>query len=243
MQAFIVLSALIASAFAAPSATLLAVPTVITAPGPVLSQHHSQDSLGQYAYGYNGGSSAKEEIRTFDGVTRGSYSYIDANNILQTVEYTADALNGFRAAATNLPRAPLAPVVEIPVGPEPVRDTPEVALAKAEHARVFNEAALRAAAAPEVPVAAPIVPIATPAPVVAVRAWPGFSYAYNEPAWIAPRLVAAPLAPLAPLAPAAPIRLAANGVVLDTPEVEAARAEHLRLVKEQKERIAKAESS
>lgn len=234
MQTFIIVSALIATAFAAPSATLLAaVPTVIAAPGPVLSQHHSQDSLGQYAYGYNGGSSAKEELRTFDGVTRGSYSYIDANNILQTVEYTADAVNGFRAAATNLPRAP---IVGNAAGPEPVHDTPEVALAKVEHARAFNEAAIRAAASPEIPVAAPVVPIvATPAPVIAVRSWPGFSYAINAPTWVAPRFISTPLT-------AAPIQLAANGVVLDTPEVAAAKAEHLRLVEEQKERIAKAES-
>lgn len=235
MQTIVIVSALIATAFAAPSATLLtAVPTVIAAPGPVLSQHHSQDSLGQYAYGYNGGSSAKEELRTFDGITRGTYSYVDANGILQTVEYTADAVNGFRAAATNLPRAPLAENV---AGPEPVRDTPEVALAKVEHARAFNEAALRAAASPEVPVAAPIA--ATAAPVLAVRSWPGFSYAINGPTWIAaaPQLVSAPLVRAAP----ATVQLTANGVVLDTPEVVSARAEHLRLVEEQKQRIARAE--
>lgn len=236
MQTFVIVSALIATAFAAPSATLVAeVPTVIAAPGPVLSQHHSQDSLGQYAYGYNGGSSAKEELRTIDGVTRGSYSYVDANGILQTVEYTADAINGFRAAATNLPRAPLA---EIAVGPEPVRDTPEVALAKVEHARAFNEAAIRAAAAPEEPAAAPVVAapaiVEAPASVVSVRSWPNFSYAINGPTWVAaPQLVSAPRAAL--------IQLGPNGVVLDTPEVVAARTEHLRLVEEQKERIARAQ--
>lgn len=48
---------------------------------------------------------------------------MDSNGILQTVEYTADALNGFRAAATNLPRAP----VDNSVAPEPVKETPEVA--------------------------------------------------------------------------------------------------------------------
>lgn len=240
MQIFVIVSALIASAFAAPSVTLLAaVPTVIAAPGPILSQHHSQDSLGQYAYGYNGGLSAKEELRTYDGVTRGSYSYIDANGILQTVEYTADPINGFRAAATNLPKAPLA---ERLVGPEPVPDTPEVALAKIEHARAYNEAALRAAAAPEVPV--PAEPVAatpapvvasTTAPVVALRSWSDFSYAFNTPTWIAagPQLVRV-------ASPIAPVQLAANGVVLDTAEVASARVEHLRLVEEQKERIAKA---
>ncbi len=48
---------------------------------------------------------------------------MDSNGILQTVEYTADALNGFRAAATNLPRAP----IDNALAPEPVRETPEVA--------------------------------------------------------------------------------------------------------------------
>merc|ERR1712037_330775 len=34
--------------------------------------------------------------------TRGSYSYVDANGIVQTVNYISDAM-GFRVAATNLP--------------------------------------------------------------------------------------------------------------------------------------------
>ena len=38
---------------------------------------------------------------------RGTYSYVDANNVIQTVNYVSDAL-GYRVAATNLP-----------VGPEP----------------------------------------------------------------------------------------------------------------------------
>ncbi|EAT36466.1 AAEL011461-PA, partial [Aedes aegypti] len=77
------------------------------APAELSSQYHSQDNLGQYSYGYNGGLSAKTETKSFDGVTRGSYSYLDAENKLQTVTYTADALNGFRAQASNLPQAPI----------------------------------------------------------------------------------------------------------------------------------------
>uniref|UniRef100_A0A1B0CQL7 Putative cuticle protein 6-like zootermopsis nevadensis n=1 Tax=Lutzomyia longipalpis TaxID=7200 RepID=A0A1B0CQL7_LUTLO len=79
------------------------------------------DELGQYSYGYSGGPSAKTETKTFDGITRGAYSYIDANGLLQSVEYTADPIHGFRAAATNLPVAP----VDTGVAPEPVKDTPE----------------------------------------------------------------------------------------------------------------------
>uniref|UniRef100_A0A1A9VIT0 Cuticle protein 6 n=1 Tax=Glossina austeni TaxID=7395 RepID=A0A1A9VIT0_GLOAU len=70
---------------------------------PVQQQYHTQDELGQYAYGYSDPLSAKQEVRSLDGVTQGSYSYIDAEGILQTVDYTADE-NGFRVAATNLPK-------------------------------------------------------------------------------------------------------------------------------------------
>lgn len=65
--------------------------------------HQSQDTrVGVHAYSYAGGPSAKEEVRGLDGVTRGSYSYIDAHGILQSVFYVADE-GGFRVAATNLP--------------------------------------------------------------------------------------------------------------------------------------------
>lgn len=68
------------------------------------SLHHTQDSLGQYDYSYAGDSSAKTESRSLDGTTRGAYSYIDPNGILQQVHYIADH-NGFRVLATNLPEA------------------------------------------------------------------------------------------------------------------------------------------
>lgn len=139
MKLFIALSVLVSVVYT--SASSLLSPRIITAESPILSQYHSQDSLGQYTYGYNGGSSAKIETKTLDGVTRGSYSYFDADGRLQTVEYTADPINGFRAAATNLPQAPLQSSI-----PEPVRDTIEVQQAKAEHIRVFNEAVIRARA-------------------------------------------------------------------------------------------------
>lgn len=71
---------------------------------PTQQQYHTQDGLGQYAYGYSEPHSTKQEIRSVDGITRGSYSYRDAAGKLQTVDYTADD-NGFRVAATNLPIA------------------------------------------------------------------------------------------------------------------------------------------
>jgi hypothetical protein len=66
------------------------------------SQYHAQDDIGQYNYGYSDPNSVKQEVRTADGVTRGSYSYVDANGLVQTVNYISDAM-GFRVAATNLP--------------------------------------------------------------------------------------------------------------------------------------------
>lgn len=69
---------------------------------PTQQQYHTQDGLGQYAYGYAEPHSTKQEVRSQDGITRGSYSYRDATGELQTVDYTADD-KGFRVAATNLP--------------------------------------------------------------------------------------------------------------------------------------------
>merc|ERR1712073_133402 len=66
------------------------------------SQYHAQDDAGQYSFGYNDGSSVKQEIKTADGVIRGAYSYVDSDGIVQNVNYIADAL-GFRVGATNLP--------------------------------------------------------------------------------------------------------------------------------------------
>lgn len=89
---------------------------------PHLQQYFTQDSFDQYAYGYSEPLSRKQEIRTLNGITRGSYSYIDAHGLLQTVDYTADA-GGFHVAATNLPIA----------NQNSVTETPEVALAREQH--------------------------------------------------------------------------------------------------------------
>ncbi|XP_043215916.1 uncharacterized protein LOC122378665 [Amphibalanus amphitrite] len=131
----------------------------------VSSQYHAQDELGQFNYGYADGLSSKNEYRRFDGATVGSYSYLDANGKVQTVSYTADDVNGFRVTATNLPVAPKdelkAPEfnLESPVfdgqAPEPVQDTPEVAAAKAEFAKLYADAAAAAEAAPDTDAAEP----------------------------------------------------------------------------------------
>merc|ERR1712037_26289 len=90
---------------AAPAVVEAAAPAVVAAPTSIdgaNSQYHAQDDLGQYNYGFAHPTQTKQEVKTADGVTRGGYSYIDANGIVQTVNYISDAM-GFRVAATNLP--------------------------------------------------------------------------------------------------------------------------------------------
>ncbi|XP_067648108.1 uncharacterized protein Cpr72Ec [Eurosta solidaginis] len=108
------------------------------------TQYHEQDSDGFYSYGYSAGRSAKAEYITVDGSSHGFYSYIDANGKLQIVKYEAGPSQGFKAAATNLPKAPTNPNI---FGPLPVRDTPEVQEAKKAHFEAYREAELREAIA------------------------------------------------------------------------------------------------
>merc|ERR1712122_457339 len=131
-------------------------PAFAPVPAPaVSSQFAAQDEFGNTHYGYSNLASAKQESgNAFTGVA-GSYQYVDANGVLQTVNYVADAL-GFRVADSRLPvhnpELPVAPVhdAELPeapvhdgVAPEPVQDTPEVAAAKADFAAKFEEVANR----------------------------------------------------------------------------------------------------
>merc|ERR1739838_890232 len=113
------------------------------------SQFHAQDEFGQFSFGHAGGPSARTEARNAYGVTTGSYQYIDANGLLQTVNYIADPVNGFRVAGTNLPVAAVAPEVAPLVAP--VFDLPlPVAVVKAEFAAAYDAAAAAAEAAPAV---------------------------------------------------------------------------------------------
>merc|ERR1712180_4436 len=112
-------------------------------------QFHAQDEFGQFSFGHAGGPSARTESRAANGVTQGSYQYVDANGLLQTVNNIADPFNGFRVSGTNLPAAPLAPAVVALEGPAPVQETAEVAAARAEHLAAVDAAAAAAAAAPE----------------------------------------------------------------------------------------------
>ncbi|XP_014478932.1 PREDICTED: uncharacterized protein LOC106746651 [Dinoponera quadriceps] len=91
-----------------------------------------QDSLGQYSFGYSAPGSARSEVRTSNGATRGTYSYVDKAGVIQIAHYVADGENGFRVVATNLPQAPL-----------PVQDTPEVMAARTEHLQALEMATKR----------------------------------------------------------------------------------------------------
>ncbi|XP_044755186.1 uncharacterized protein LOC123314130 [Coccinella septempunctata] len=71
-------------------------------PAANVATHGTNGDLGVYAYGYSGPHSSQMETKSSDGVTRGGYSYIDANGILQTVRYISDDVNGFRVQSTNL---------------------------------------------------------------------------------------------------------------------------------------------
>merc|ERR1712238_217900 len=179
MNAFITLFACIASASAAPQFGGVYHPRVhgvagypyaaagayagapIPAPYNPSSAFAAQDEFGNTQYGYSNLNSQKHEVgNTYTGV-QGSYSYVDANGIVQTTNYIADGL-GFRVQATNLPVAPVAPVVEPLVAPvhvyelpvAPVHEyvlpvapvyTPEVAAAKAAHLALLAAAEAPAA--------------------------------------------------------------------------------------------------
>merc|ERR1711970_4959 len=129
-------------------------------------QFHAQDEFGQFSFGHAGGPSARTESRDAYGVTTGSYQYVDAYGLIQTVNYISDAA-GFRVVGTNLPTGPVVPATAPLVGPAPVVEPPEVAAARAEFEAAFEAAAAAAAAAPEV--VEVDVEEAAPAEVVAER--------------------------------------------------------------------------
>lgn len=122
------------------SAPLTNIVTLNTADTPTVykTQYHSQDELGQYAFGYVGDSSTAHEVRTMDGAVRGSYTYLDSDGNLQTASYVADR-QGFRVKATNLPQMPdVPPPAEVSL-PQPVQPTPEVEAATYAHLRAVEE--------------------------------------------------------------------------------------------------------
>ncbi|XP_052863997.1 pupal cuticle protein [Anopheles cruzii] len=70
------------------------------------SQYQAHDGHGGYSYGYAEPNSQKHEQKDAHGVTHGGYSYVDAHGHVQHVHYTADPINGFQVSGTNLPKGP-----------------------------------------------------------------------------------------------------------------------------------------
>merc|ERR1712121_368043 len=99
--------------------------------GPhVGGQFHAQGEAGEYSFGHWGGPNTRVETRDSLSRTAGSFAYVDPVGDVQVRKYAADALNGFKVAASDLP-------VDNNVV---AQDTPEVARAKEAHARAFNKA-------------------------------------------------------------------------------------------------------
>merc|ERR1711970_7608 len=157
-----------------------AAPVPVAAPVAPSSQFHAGDEFGNIQYGYANINSQKHEVGNTYGGVSGSYSYVDANGIVQTTNYIADGA-GFRVQATNLPVAPVADLAQpehvytLPVapvfegvGPAPAEDTPEVAAAKVAFQAAFDEAANREKRS--VPADTAVLPAAAPlatAPLIA----------------------------------------------------------------------------
>lgn len=99
--------------------------------------YQEQDTARKfYSYGYSDENAARAEYTTRDGSSRGFYSYVDANGKLQTVKYEAGGEQGFKAEASNLPKAP----VDDKRAPLPVTDTAEVQQARQAHLEAIREA-------------------------------------------------------------------------------------------------------
>merc|ERR1719245_1859113 len=187
---------------AAPAPLLPNTASVVAAPAvPHAQQFHTQDEFGNLAFGYSNLNSARHEQGNTYGGRVGSYSWVDANGVLQRTEYVADGL-GFRVTgATNLPVAPAVPAAVLPVAPVdtgvaplPVEETAEVKAARAEFQAAFDEAAAahavekRSVLLPAAPVAygaAPAAPaVGLPAARQTIQLTPGhaiFTRVYNLP--------------------------------------------------------------
>merc|ERR1711872_1028468 len=83
-----------ANAVAAPVAAPLTYAAAY-APG---SQFHAQDEFGNLNYGYSNLHTAKHEVGNTYGGVSGAYSYVDADGVLQHVNYVAEARAAHLAA-------------------------------------------------------------------------------------------------------------------------------------------------
>ena len=179
--------------------------------------NYIQDDFGGYNYGYASAESSKQEVRTPDGIVQGTYSYVDANGVLQTVNYVSDA-EGFKVAATNLPKAPVPEVVagEAPVVAQ-VYAEPAPVIA-AEHDDIDVVAAQKTPVVGTVPYVTspvyqyyapqqgyyqtPVAPVPVQTPVQQPIAYYAPTHAYHQAA-VPVSTPAATVVPVAPVASAA----------------------------------------
>ncbi|KAE8738399.1 Cuticle Protein CPR RR Unclassified 26 [Frankliniella occidentalis] len=161
------------------SAHAVAAPVAVAAaPLAHKSQYHAQDELGQASYGHSEPSQTHNAVQDAFGNKVGSFSYTAPDGRILRTDYVADAL-GYRVSSNALPVA----AAGLPL---PVQDTPEVAIAKAQHlaAHGVHRIAKRSIALLQTP--------ASTAPL-AYAAAPAIAHTYAAPA-IAHTYAAAPVA-------------------------------------------------
>ncbi|KAF5301679.1 hypothetical protein FQR65_LT08766 [Abscondita terminalis] len=93
-----------------------------------------QDNLGNYNLQFATDGIARIEQRTVDGKISGGFSYVDPHGVLRSTAFTSGQ-HGFQAISPDIP--------------VPVQDTPEVALAKAQHLALLRNAHLSRTVIPE----------------------------------------------------------------------------------------------
>lgn len=121
-------------ATAAPAAVVGPVAAPLVAAPAVAARLEEFDPLPQYRFGYNvtdaltGDYKSQEEQRNGD-LVQGSYSLVDPDGTRRTVDYSADAVNGFNAVVRKEPLVAAAPAVvaEPAVIPAKIRAAPVVA--------------------------------------------------------------------------------------------------------------------
>ncbi|XP_013113821.1 histidine-rich protein PFHRP-II [Stomoxys calcitrans] len=184
--------------------------------GAVSTQYASLDPHSHsYSYGYSDPNSQKHET-SHGGVTHGSYSYVDGHGHVQSVHYTADPHTGFHATGTNLPKAPApAPAHGLAVAHDGAYD--HYAAGHAYHGPQAHLTLTHEGVPHDTPEVAhaKAAHAAAHAAAAAAAAHGGHHHLYKRSLWGHPGF-----------AHAAPVVLTHGGVPVDTPDVQAAKAEH-----------------
>ncbi|XP_071443009.1 cuticle protein 21-like [Hetaerina americana] len=164
--------------------------TAAPAPAPVKAaapavEDEEVDPNPSYSFSYDVSDAETGDTKTQsesmeNGVVKGSYSVVDPDGVKRTVEYTADAVNGFNAVVNMEPsnivipapkaKAPEPPKAEAPA-PEPVKPAAPVA-----HAAVYHAAPLAYHASP---IAYHAAPLAYHAPIAKVLSAPVAKISYT----------------------------------------------------------------